>query len=67
MRNILLTVATVAGLGLLGTSGALAAPAAGAAIRDAATATTSIQDARFCKWRHREHSRRWKDCRDRHW
>jgi hypothetical protein len=65
MRNILIAMATVAGLGLLGTSGALAAPANGTVVRDVAAATSSLQDVkRWCKTWHREHSRREKECRE---
>ena len=65
MRSIVIAVATVAGLGLLGTSSAIAAPANGTAVLDAVTATSSIQHVRrWCKWWHREHSRREKECRE---
>lgn len=65
MRNIVIAMATVAGLGLLATSGALAAPANGSVVRDAAAATSSIQHVkRWCKTWHRPHSRREKECRE---
>jgi hypothetical protein len=66
MRNILIAAIAVAGIGLLGTSSTFAAPASGSAIRDIATATSSVQDVRTCVWkyRHGPHSRRdrWKHC-----
>ena len=65
MRNILIAMATVTGLGLIGTSSALAAPASGTVLRDAVASTSGIQNVRrWCRVWHRPHSRREKECRE---
>ena len=58
MRGTLLAMLVAAGIGLVGTAGVSAAPINGAAIGDAANATSPVETVQHWRWGSRGHWRR---------
>ena len=59
MRGILLAMLVAAGIGLVGSAGALAAPINGAAIANAADATSPVETVQHWRWGSRGGHYRW--------
>jgi hypothetical protein len=66
MRGTLLAMLVAAGIGLVGTAGVSAAPINGAAIGDAANATSPVETVQHWRWGSRGGHWRW-GSRGGHW